>query len=118
MEVILKKSKITNSILGQTLIASMGNFKTMKVLGWCYYKTNNWIVLYNEETNELRRYPLFKSIERMPISYGRVKDEIKVYNHNMNTQYYTFDTEEEAITFYDLINGVKSTAMQLGQFFL
>ena len=47
MEILLKKSKITASILKQTVSATFSDMKNSSVLGWCIFNKVKYIVFYN-----------------------------------------------------------------------
>ena len=60
MEVILKKTKITTSILKQTLRSTEIELGVADVLGWCIYDKQKYIVLYNSATQTRSKFPMFK----------------------------------------------------------
>jgi len=63
MEVILKRSKITKSIANQILNIDLEKTINYEVLGW--FVTNEkikYIVLYNAETNDLKKTPIFATL--------------------------------------------------------
>lgn len=64
MEVILKKSKITASILKQSLISVQSDFKKSICLGWVFYLKTKYMVLYDPETKVTTKYLVIKSIEK------------------------------------------------------
>lgn len=60
MEVILKKTKITKSIINQSLPAPIDAFLRTDfhydVLGWCMYNDKKIVLLYEKATNQVRTY--------------------------------------------------------------
>ncbi len=64
MEVILKKSKITNSILKQTISPKLDmNLSNYQNLGWCIYNKERYIILYDAENSLLYRLLTFDRID-------------------------------------------------------
>jgi hypothetical protein len=60
MEVELKKSKITKSIVDQSLIGSYSIFYNQEgydVLGWCFIKNLRYVLLYKRLTNQIIKLP-------------------------------------------------------------
>lgn len=55
MEVVLKRTKITKSILDQSVYASKESYikDIEKILGWCMYKGNRLILLYDKHTSQI-----------------------------------------------------------------
>ena len=118
MEVILKKVKITNSILNQTVIlSSTDELNKFEVLGFCIVKTHKWIVLYNESTNELRKFLMFKEV---------IVDEnhstpfwIKViFPVTYRSAIYQGKNEEDCNEFIKSMNEIKHQAEIKGQFYI
>ncbi|EKT4502331.1 hypothetical protein JE943_002348, partial [Flavobacterium psychrophilum] len=62
MEVILKKTKITNSILKQALRSTEIDFKVGELLGWCIYDKMKYIVCYRTDIKSLSIFPMFKDL--------------------------------------------------------
>lgn len=59
MDVILKKTKITKSIVSQSLRGNNSLFidkKNYEILGWCVHKYR-YILLYSNETNQILKLP-------------------------------------------------------------
>jgi hypothetical protein len=60
MEVLLKKTKITKSIINQSLPAPIDAFLRTDfhydVLGWCMYNGKKIVLLYEKATNQVRTY--------------------------------------------------------------
>lgn len=60
MEVLLKKTKITKSIINQSLSAPIDAFLRTDfyydVLGWCMHNGKRIVLLYEKDTNQVRTY--------------------------------------------------------------
>jgi len=56
MEVLLKKTKITLSILKQALKSNEFDLEMGEVLGWCIAFREKYIVIYRHDTNELSMF--------------------------------------------------------------
>jgi len=118
MEIILKKSKITNSILAQTITASTSDLKSSDVLGWCVYKKHKYIVLYDSVTNELRKYLMFKEVSAES-KYTFEPFSVKVYfGIEFNSLHYQTKNELESQELIEQLEEVKQQAIIKGQFFL
>jgi hypothetical protein len=125
MEVLLKKSKITSSILKQTLIASFSNLKTYDVIGFCVVKGDKWIVLYESSTKEIRKFLMFKDVvievENKPDGQGNLEElfyvVVKFEGRYLNKKFISTDKSEaeESLT---LFNDIKLKAKTKGQFFI
>jgi hypothetical protein len=118
MEVLLKKSKITSSVLAQTLIASISDLKSSKVLGWCVYKKHKYIVLYNSQTNELRKYFLFKEVKSQIEHINKPFSVWVDFGIGLNSLTYTTIDQNESQELLELLEKVKQQAIMIGQFFL
>lgn len=127
MEVLLKKTKITNSILKQTLRSTSVDFKKGDILGWCLYgKYGKYIVCYRSDINTLSMYPMFKDIE-VGESYAptegytntKVGYWIKVkLGGNYIPITYTESTKEAKDDFVDTLKKAKHLAEIKGQFYI
>jgi hypothetical protein len=118
MEIILKKSKITNSILNQTLIANVIDLKTADVLGFCVIKNQKWIVLYKSATNELKKYLMFKEVVA-ETDHSDKPTWVKVnFGGIWVSKSYQTENEEGSKEFVKLMNTIKHKAENCGQFFL
>jgi hypothetical protein len=96
MEVLLKKTKITKSIINQSLPAPIDAFLRTDfhydVLGWCMYNDKKIVLLYEKDTNQVRTYfytPSFgkkyqflerANVQRPEINGGWVFPEVYVLN--------------------------------------
>lgn len=118
MEVILKKTKITGSILGQTLTASLIDLEQCDVLGFCVYKNLKWMVLYKLSTNELRKYLMFREA-MAETDYSSKPYFVKVkFDGGIMTKTYQARDEAESERFVKVLNGIKHRALTAGQFYL
>jgi len=117
MEVILKKVKITSSILNQVLILKADDLKSFEVLGYCVLKNDKWIVLYNASTNELRKTLMFKEVL---IDNGHSSPfHIKViFPSKYAPRYYDGKNDSDCQEFIKLMNQIKHQAEEKGQFFI
>lgn len=122
MEVILKKTKITTSILKQTLRSTEIELGVADVLGWCIYDKQKYIVLYNSATKTLSKFPMFKDTSVEP----RYKDsstptdflvEIKLGGNYVSIKH-VFGTQEEVDEFLKNLKQVKHFAEIKGQFYV
>ncbi|MEG0929640.1 hypothetical protein [Algoriella sp.] len=70
MQIILKKYKITNSLLKQATLVDIEKIDTLKCLGWCIYLKTKHFVFYDETKHliykcvELKEVILKSSFER------------------------------------------------------
>lgn len=126
MEVILKKSKITSSILKQTLRSTEIDLKVGEILGWCLFNKRKYIVCYRRDIKGLSIYPLFKEIEfGKSFSPDNQSENVVVtwwVKVKLGGIYvpisYTTKDENEKDEFVKLLKTVKHNAESYGQFFL
>lgn len=110
MEVILKRTKITRSIMNQIVWASVSELKTFDVLGTCIYDGRSYIVLYSDTM--LRVYPLYKEI---------VHDDNAVkliFGGRYVAIHFTTSSLKESIELSNFFKELKQIALEKGQFFL
>jgi len=118
MEVFLKKSKITSSILNQTFIANVIDLKTAEVLGFCVLKNQKWIVLYKSATKELKKYLMFKEAVA-ETDHSDKPTWVKVnFGGTRVSKSYQTENEGESQEFVKLMDTIKHKAETCGQFFL
>lgn len=126
MEVILKKTKITNSILKQTLRSTEHQLKNGEILGWCLHDKIKYIVCYVSNLQELSIYPMFKEIEfgksyAPNEGYSNVEVgywvKVKLGGNYIPLQYSTKD-ENEKDKFIKTLEKAKHLAIVRGQFFI
>lgn len=115
MEVVLKKSKITASILKQVPLASVSEIIAFEVLGFCKYNDARWIVLYSSASNELRRYPYPVSIISHDIDEtARPYITVKFDNKHQPLDY-TCKPGENLIQMFEQL---RDAAIAKGQFYI
>lgn len=125
MEVQLKKTKISKSILSQTVRCSDIDLNIGAVLGWCIFKSTKYIVLYRHDINQLSKFPYFKDIEfgdnyHDTLSINKISShwvKIKLYGNYVPLNYNCKTTEEMNI-FISSLNQIKLKAETLGQFYI
>ena len=122
MEVILKKSKITNSILKQTLRSTEIDLNVGEVLGWCLFGKSKYIVCYRSDVKGLSIFPMFKEIEVEPKYKDSVENktylvEVKLVGNYVPLKY-TCSDENDKIKFVETLKKAKHNAESRGQFFL
>ena len=119
MEVILKKSKITNSILKQALRSTETDFKVGEILGWCIYDKMKYIICYRSDIKSLSRYPMFKDLTTEERRNESDKYAVKVsLGGNYTPLTYVSKTKVENEEFVQLLKKVKHNAEIKGQFFV
>ncbi len=119
MEVILKKSKITNSILKQALRSTEIDFKIGEILGWCIYDKMKYIICYRSDIKSLSRYPMFKDLITEERHKESEKYAVKVsFGRNYTPLTYVSKTKEENEDFVQLLKIAKHNAEIKGQFFV
>lgn len=122
MEVILKKTKITASILKQALRSTEIDLKVGEILGWCIYDKIKYIICYRGDVKSLSKYPMFKDItteQRHESLNGYDNFAVKVsLGGNYTPLTYVSKTKEENEAFVELLKRVKHNAEIKGQFFI
>ena len=116
MEVILKKSKLTSGILTQTVVATYAELDTFDVIGWCVHKNLKRIILYNNNTHELRKYLMIKEVST-EIYYMQHRVCIR-FEGNVNSLIYNTKNDEESKVVYDKFIKLRTEALTKGQFFI
>jgi hypothetical protein len=117
MELSLKKTKLTNSILNQTVIATLDELKVLFYpIGWCIQKNLKWVVLYNDNTSELRKLLMPKDIWS-EVNYGQSKVKIR-FEGNVNILTYNVGSDEERDMCMEVFKYIKDSSNLKGQFFL
>jgi len=130
MKAILKKYKITKTILQQSLRPTQYEISDLEVLGWCIYKTGkisiSFIVLHDEKKGIIKRIPKIKEIEESfldaykgSIYFTPKRWEIKIKSagNYKNVSYY-FDNEVDPIAFKSDIESLIEKAEEKGQFYI
>ena len=115
MEVQLKRTKITKSIMSQVMLASITQMTKLKVLGWVLHDHKQKILFYDSSINNLMYTRFPKSIEKdgdNKIRYTYLDRGIT------NSIFYQLDTEELRDKTFDQLIQMKDNAKLLGQIFL
>jgi hypothetical protein len=119
MEVILKKYKISTSIMKQSLISNINDLENCEVLGWCIFNKTKYIVLYNELLGILTKYHMPREIIILPKYHENLTYEIHVkFYSNYSSLNYNAQTETEKDNLFFILNKVKDDAINKGQFYL
>ena len=122
MEIILKKTKITNSILKQTLRSTEIDLKLGEILGWCVFNGIKFIVCYRSDVHGLSIFPMFYEL----IPEQRFKGINGFDNFAVNVKIgngfkplvFVFSTHKENEDFISLLNKIKFKSQSKGQFFI
>lgn len=119
MEVILKKTKITSSILKQSLRSTKGDLASGEILGWCMYNGAKYIVCYLNMIVSI--YPMFVDIVKTSYpkdgSNVEYRIEVKLGGRYVSLLYYN-NNEDSADAFVSTLKRAKRTAEQAGQFYI
>lgn len=122
MEVVLKKSKITASILKQAVQCTRKDFESAEILGWCHYNKWKYIVCYRPEEKTISKYPVWSSVETIiegDEQYGPVRHIVVVkYNERFESYHYREDDENECKKVAELFSKAKEIANAKGQFYI
>lgn len=114
LEVQLKKSKITKSILSQTIGLLKSKMSESEAKGWCYYKERKYIVLQNLNTYQLSKFPYFSRIEEVEDSF----DVVLHYNANHEPYQYYCKTQEDKVELLLNLKSIIEEADKQGQFYI
>jgi len=123
MEVVLKKTKITKSILDQSLFCHIANIPNSTPLGWVMKKTINGyrkrILLYNVLTEQLFLTAEFsiKVEKNNDMDLGDKSYYLAGYAPNMITQISSCMLEEDAKILQRKIEATIGEANRLGQIY-
>jgi hypothetical protein len=118
MEVLLKKTKITSSILNQCAVAFLNQLMSYEVLGYCVLKAKRWIVLYNSKTNDLKKFPLIKNVKQQEATPPRKPEfEITYYDDSLSG-FYRSENNAEMESQAKNILLVRDKAFEKGQFYI
>ena len=119
MEIIFKKLKINSSIMNQTLRANNIALTTYKIVGWCIHKDSSWVILYDEDTKDLKKYLMIKDVEIIDNPASTSTFSVKVgFGSKYQSFHYDFTTKEEAEVFMRRIKEIKRLSEVAGQFFI
>lgn len=116
---MLRKTKITSSILKQSLHAKQDDFRFGKIVGWCVFSNLKYGVI--DRDGILKKFILYNSIELIPTTNtdGEPWNVVKVRAENKNHGYdFAVKEEKEAKSLRDTMNSVKEQIESLGQFYI
>lgn len=118
MEVILKKTKITSSILKQALRSTSIDLSVGEILGWCVYgKLGKYIVCYRSDTKGLSIYPMFENIDSDHVENNAYTIQVKLGGNYIPLKY-TCTDENDKNNFVEILKKSKHIAETRGQFFI
>jgi hypothetical protein len=112
MEVILKKTKITNAILKQALRSTVADLEKGEILGWCLFDKSKFIVCYRSDINGLSIYRMFQDITG---TYSELKVN---YSSRFISLTYKCENEEDRNKLTETLERAKTQAQARGQFFI
>lgn len=122
MEVLLRKYKITTSILKQTLRSTEVDLNVGEILGWCLYGKAKYIVCYRSDINSLSIFPLFREISVEPKYNGSEKNKSYVVAVKLGGNFipleYQFSDEDGKSNFIETLEHAKEKAENKGQFYI
>lgn len=121
MEVILKKSKITNAILKQTKSAGISDIVKGNVLGFCQFEKFDFIVLHRPDINEISKFPMYRDFAIRPSqSYDDDKRNVVTVSFDFRYSEVFFELQNEslALDFIERLKVIKMNAKSLGQFYI
>lgn len=122
MEVVLKKTKLTASILKQSLRASIDDFENGEVLGWCVYSYDQYILLYRKDISAVKKYLLFNGIKKteeggqheIPVRYLTKVN----FGNNKVELTYTESTAQRRDSICEILENAKKSALDKGQIYI
>lgn len=118
MEVILKKTKITASVLKQTLRSTSADFLKGEILGWCVFgNAGKYIVCYRSDTNGLSIFPMFKDIKTKEIEDKSWTIDVIIGGNYLPIKY-TCSDEKDKEDSLAILKKAKHNAEIKGQFFI
>jgi len=127
MDVVIKKSKLTASILAQVFILSEQDIFSRKytALGWCHSKGFNWMVFQDNENNLKKCLIYSKFIEEDTTEqidcHGARENRYNLFVRfpgNIADKKFWYKTEREREAFGNCLEDLKTEALQKGQFFI
>ncbi|QTV05366.1 hypothetical protein [Faecalibacter bovis] len=118
VEVILKKTKISSTILKQTIKTtySLSKNKNYEILGWCLYNNIKTAVFYNKNDNTIKKCELYTNI--------MIKDNILIlkFQSKDNNDNYTKSKEYKDINQlnedYENLKSIHKNIIDKGQFYI
>lgn len=63
MDVVLRKTKITKSIMDQMQELPIAQVYTYTNLGWCIHRGIRYMVFFQNETHDIRKYKWIQAVE-------------------------------------------------------
>lgn len=118
MEVILKRTKITKAIFSQIQVASLKSIKTNIILGYCIIKGEKWVLLYDEEEKNIKKYPQIYQVKFEVSPDGKQFTTVVYFSANYISRRYVFDSIEACRNATDLISLLKDSFFSKGQIYL
>jgi len=58
MEIILRKTKLSNNIVKQLMFANLAQMESYEPIGWVYHDKRKKVILYNLKSNSIAVIPL------------------------------------------------------------
>jgi len=117
MEIILKKTKITSSILKQSTGSTLQDLRTGEILGWCMYDKLPRIVCYNATSQTISIYVMYRSLETR--CTPRDGHEVIVRLPGNYVPYtYRFENEVDQQEAAEVLERAKASAQEKCQFYI
>ena len=120
MEVVLRKTKITGSVLKQVQYATLEQMLKYKVLGWVSHGGFYKIILYDSNSNNIS-FTFLNAVFELDESWNPEHTEInygaKCYNPKHIAQIYKCDSKEKANDILIKLKSLKRIANSDGQIF-
>lgn len=116
MEITIKKTKITSSILNQITFASYKDIKEFSVIGWCVHQKHRWAVLQNLNSGELRKSIMVEKVLHIN-EFGTDKVQV-IFVGNVNSIKYTGDDDRDLDEVFDVYERLKNQTIEMGQFYI
>ena len=110
MEILLKKTKVTKSIVEQLLPPDINKLDLYNVLGFCIFKKYKWILLYNDCSNDLRKLLWFNKI--------KLNDSTSIILDRGCTLRAETHIVDSPINLLNIFEDIKSKSLEKGQIFL
>lgn len=117
MEIILKKTKITSSIIKQSTRSTLQDLRTGEILGWCMYDKLSRIVCYNPTTATISIYVMYKSLETRCTPRDGHEVIVRLPG-NFIPYTYRFENEVDQQEAAEVLERAKTSAQEKGQFYI
>ena len=123
MEVILKKTKITQAILKQAITSTLIDLNKGEILGWCLYKDYRYLVCYRSDINTLTKYLMIDEVTSTPKFYdgkdtGKHTIKVNFFHKSFIPKEYISDNETARDEAISILKTAKQVAQTRGQFFI